>query len=128
MDDTRRAVDHGARVAAGVDTVVPDDLRGRPRRAAVGKALEQQVDVAHVAGPVAAPLAERKQQEAVHEASQIMAKAREAAQLEHEQLMSQLKREFGRMVADATSRVTGKVLTNDDQDRINKESAAQVSA
>ena len=58
---------------------------------------------------------------------QIMARAREAAQLEHEQLLSQLKREFGRMVADATSRVTGKVLNNDDQSRINQEAAAQVA-
>jgi F-type H+-transporting ATPase subunit b len=72
-------------------------------------------------------LAERKQQDAVHEANQIMAKAREAAQLEHEQLMSQLKREFGRMVSDATSRVTGKVLNSDDQNRINQETTAQVS-
>ena len=56
-----------------------------------------------------------------------MARAREAAQLEHEQLLSQLKREFGRMVADATSRVTGKVLNNDDQSRINQEAAAQVA-
>jgi F-type H+-transporting ATPase subunit b len=72
-------------------------------------------------------LAERKQQDAVHEATQIMAKAREAAQLEHEQLMSELKREFGRMVADATSRVTGKVLDSNDQQRINQETTAQVS-
>ncbi|MCB1228315.1 MAG: F0F1 ATP synthase subunit B [Verrucomicrobiales bacterium] len=73
-------------------------------------------------------LAERKQQDAIHEANQIMAKAREAAQLEHEQLMSQLKREFGRMVSDATARVTGKVLTDDDQKRINQETTAEVSA
>ena len=31
------------------------------------------------------------------------------------------------MVADATSRVTGKVLNNDDQSRINQEAAAQVA-
>lgn len=80
------------------------------------------------AGDSAKALAEKKQQDAIHEANQIMAKAREAAQLEHEQLMSQLKREFGRMVADATGRVTGKVLNNDDQARINAEAAAQVSA
>ena len=80
------------------------------------------------AGDSAKALAEKKQQEAIHEAGQIMAKAREAAQLEHEQLMSQLKREFGRMVADATSRVTGKVLNAEDQDRLGKETAAQVSA
>ena len=80
------------------------------------------------AGESAKSLADKKQQDAIHEAGQIMAKAREAAQLEHEQLMSQLKREFGRMVADATSRVTGKVLSADDQARLSKETAAQVSA
>lgn len=73
-------------------------------------------------------LKETKAQEAIHEANQIIAKAREAAQLEKEQLRSQLKQEFGRMVSDATARVTGKVLTSDDQARINQESAAQVSA
>jgi len=56
-----------------------------------------------------------------------LAKARESAALEHEQLMSQLKREFGRMVTEATSRVTGKVLNSDDQSRINQETSAQVS-
>jgi F-type H+-transporting ATPase subunit b len=71
---------------------------------------------------------QRRQQDAVASANTIIAKAREAAELEKEQLMSQLKREFGRMVSDATSRVTGKVLNNDDQSRINQETATQVSA
>jgi len=71
---------------------------------------------------------ERRQQDAVASANTIISKAREAAQLEQEQLMSQLKREFGRMVSDATSRVTGKVLNTEDQSRINQETSAQVSA
>lgn len=74
-----------------------------------------------------AQVKERKTQEAIAEANSILAKAREAAKLEQEQLLAQLKREFGRMVVDATSRVTGKVLDNNDQDRINRETAAQVS-
>jgi len=73
-------------------------------------------------------LKESRAQEAIHEANQILAKAREAAQLEKEQLSHQLKQEFGRMVSDATARVTGKVLNSDDQARINQETAAQVSA
>lgn len=72
-------------------------------------------------------LAEKKQQDAIHEASQILAKAREAAQLETDKARAELRREFGRMVSDATSRVTGKVLNSDDQSRINQETAAQVS-
>jgi F-type H+-transporting ATPase subunit b len=79
------------------------------------------------AGDSALIVAERKKQDAVAEANSIMAKAREAAKLEQEQLRAQLKHEFGRMVVDATSRVTGKVLNNDDQERINRETAAQVS-
>ncbi|MEZ5387953.1 MAG: ATP synthase F0 subunit B, partial [Prosthecobacter sp.] len=80
------------------------------------------------ADDAAKALQERRQQDAVTSANTIIAKAREAAELEKEQLMSQLKSEFGRMVSDATSRVTGKVLNADDQNRINQETAAQVSA
>ena len=56
-------------------------------------------------------IAERKQQEAIAAAEQIMAKAREASALEHERTMRQLKRELGRLVVDTTAKVTGKVLT-----------------
>ncbi|MCA1962752.1 MAG: F0F1 ATP synthase subunit B [Prosthecobacter sp.] len=96
-------------------------------KALLDKANDEASRMIKEAGDSAKALAEKRQQEAIHEASQIIAKAREAAQLEHEQLMSQLKREFGRMVSDATSRVTGKVLNAEDQNRINQETAAQIS-
>jgi F-type H+-transporting ATPase subunit b len=96
-------------------------------RVIIDKANEDASRLIKEAGDSAKSLAEKRQQEAIHEAGQILAKSREAAKLEHEQLMSQLKREFGRMVTDATSRVTGKVLNTDDQARINQETAAQVS-
>ncbi len=95
--------------------------------AIVDKANEDASRLVKEAGDSAKSLAEKRQQEAIHEANQILAKAREAAQLEQDQLMSQLKREFGRMVSDATSRVTGKVLNENDQNRINQETTAQVS-
>ncbi len=96
-------------------------------KAVLAKADADSARLIKEAGDSAKSLVEKSQQDAIHEAGQIMAKAREAAKLEHEQLMSQLKREFGRMVSDATARVTGKVLTTDDQGRINQETAAQVS-
>jgi F-type H+-transporting ATPase subunit b len=96
-------------------------------KAVLDKANDDANRLIKDAGDSAKALAEKRQQEAIHEANQIIAKAREAAKLEHEQLQSQLKREFGRMVADATSRVTGKVLNADDQSRINQETTAQVS-
>ncbi len=97
-------------------------------QAIVDKANESAGRLLKEADDSAKALKETRAQEAILEASQILAKAREAAQLEKEQLSSQLKQEFGRMVSDATARVTGKILTTDDQSRINQETAAQVSA
>src|SRR6266567_4267248 len=73
-------------------------------------------------------LADRKQQEAIAAAEQILAKAREASAIEHERTMSQLKRELGRLVVDTTAKVTGKVLTPDDQRRLHEEATRTFSA
>lgn len=75
----------------------------------------------------AAHLSERKQQEAIASAEQIVAKAKESAALEHERQMQTLKRELGRLVIDTTAKVTGKVLTSDDQKRLQEEAARQVA-
>jgi len=72
-------------------------------------------------------LRDQKSQEAIKEAQQIIEKARAAAKVEHDNLMSSLKQEFGRLVTDATSKVTGKVLDEEDQKRINQETAGQVA-
>ena len=76
----------------------------------------------------ASNLAERKQQEAIAAAEQILAKAREASAIEHERTMTQLKRELGRLVVETTAKVTGKVLTPDDQRRLQEEAARTLSA
>ena len=74
-----------------------------------------------------AHLAERKQQEAIAAAEQIIAKAREASAIEHDRTMESLKRELGRLVVDTTAKVTGKVLTPDDQRRLQEETARQLA-
>ena len=76
----------------------------------------------------ASHLADRKQQEAIAAAEQILAKAREASAIEHERTMTQLKRELGRLVVETTAKVTGKVLTPDDQRRLQEEAARTISA
>jgi F-type H+-transporting ATPase subunit b len=76
----------------------------------------------------AAHVAERKQQEAIVAAEQIVAKAREASAIEHERTMAELKRELGRLVVNTTAKVTGKVLTPEDQKRLQEEAARQVAS
>ena len=73
-------------------------------------------------------VAERKQQEAVAAAEQIVAKAREASAIEHERVMTELKRELGRLVVDTTAKVTGKVLNSDDQRRLQDEASRQLAS
>jgi F-type H+-transporting ATPase subunit b len=75
----------------------------------------------------AAHLSERKQQEAIAAAEQIIAKAREASAIEHERTMESLKRELGRLVVDTTAKVAGKVLTPEDQRRLQEEAARQLA-
>jgi F-type H+-transporting ATPase subunit b len=75
-----------------------------------------------------AHIAERKQQEAVVAAEQILAKAREASAIEHERTMMELKRELGRLVVNTTAKVTGKVLTPEDQRRLQEEASRQLAS
>lgn len=73
-------------------------------------------------------LADQKRQEAIAAAEQIALKAREAIELERDKTMAEMKRELGRLVVDTTARVTGKVLSPEDQQRINEEAARQIAA
>ena len=93
----------------------------------LAKANEDAQRMIDEARQSSAHLAERKQQEAVAAAEQILAKAREASAIEHERQMETLKRELGRLVVDTTAKVTGKVLTSDDQKRLQEEAARQVA-
>ena len=76
----------------------------------------------------AAAVKEKETQRAIGEAEQILTKAREAAALEHTKMLTELKREVGRLVIGTTAKVTGKVLNADDQKRISEEAAREVAA
>lgn len=66
-------------------------------------------------------LSEQEAKKATANAQNILAKAEEAAKAERALMKAELKAEFGRLVTSATSQVAGKVLTDDDQRRINEE-------
>ncbi len=72
-------------------------------------------------------LAQRRSQEAVTEAERIIARAREATTLEHDRVLNEVKRELGRLVIETTSKVTGKVLTAEDQQRLGEETTRQIA-
>lgn len=96
--------------------------------AAIASANDEAVRMVNEAKQGAAAFSEQKTQEAIASAQQILTKAEAAARADRDRLSSELKREFGRLVASTTSQVTGKVLTADDQKRINEDALARVEA
>ncbi len=94
----------------------------------LAKANEQAQKMIDEARESAAHVGERKQQEAIVAAEQIIAKAQEASAIERERVMAELKRELGRLVVDTTSKVTGKVLTSEDQRRLQEEASRQIAS
>jgi F-type H+-transporting ATPase subunit b len=77
---------------------------------------------------LAKSVGERETQRAVAEAEQIIVKAREATQMEHQKMLADLRKEVARLVITTAGRVTGKVLTDRDQKRLADEAAKEISA
>lgn len=94
--------------------------------AAIAKANEDAIRLIAEAKEGAAAFSAQKSQEAIAQAQHILAKAEAAGNADRERISTELKREFGRLVAATTSQVTGKVLTADDQHRINEEALSKV--
>ena len=95
--------------------------------AAIAKANEDALRLIKEAKEGAAAFTEQKSQEAIASAQNILAKAEAAGNADRERVSTELKREFGRLVAATTSQVTGKVLTPEDQARLNEETLSKVS-
>ena len=125
LEDRRRKIEEGQLNAEKFQKQLADAEKRYQEIVSKGNAdAQKMIDEARQS---AAHLSERKQQEAVAAAEQIVVKAKEAAALEHERQMQALKRELGRLVVDTTAKVTGKVLTADDQKRLQEEAARQVA-
>ena len=94
--------------------------------AALDKANNDAKRLIEEAKESAASLSEEKTQEAIAKAQDILEKAGSAAKAERDQMVSELKQDFGRLVAATTVSVTGKILTDEDNKRINQEALASV--
>jgi F-type H+-transporting ATPase subunit b len=73
-------------------------------------------------------LAEEKRKAALAEAQEIVRRTQESLSLERERTMAELKKEVGRLVAETTEKVTQKILTPQDHQKINEETARQIAA
>ncbi len=76
----------------------------------------------------AAKVQEAETQKAIVQAEQIIVKARQAAAADHARMLAELRQEVGRLVVATTAKVSGKVLTMDDQKRLADETSKQLAA
>ncbi len=90
-----------------------------------GQQAAKLIDEARAA---AAKVQEQETQKAIAAAQAIVDKARQATQAEHERMLAEVRREVGRLVVATTAKVTGKVLTMDDQKRLAEETNRELAA
>jgi F-type H+-transporting ATPase subunit b len=98
------------------------------RQEVMAQAYTEAAKVIEEGRAAAARVREQETQKAIATAEQIMTKARDAAARDHDRMLAELKQEVGRLVVQATSLVTGKILTSEDQRRLAEKTAKQVVA
>jgi F-type H+-transporting ATPase subunit b len=76
----------------------------------------------------AARVQEQETQKAIAAAKDIVDKARQATEAEHASMLAELRREVGRLVVLTTGKVTGKVLTPQDQQRLADDANRELAA
>ncbi|HWW03549.1 MAG TPA: F0F1 ATP synthase subunit B [Candidatus Acidoferrum sp.] len=125
LDERRQRIAEGL---ANSEKIKAELARTEAQRLEVlSQANTQATKLIEEARAAAARVQEQETQKAVAAAEQIIAKAREAAAADHARMLTELKREVGRLVVQTTATVTGKLLTAEDQRRLAEETAKQIS-
>lgn len=97
------------------------------RREVLARAHTQGSKFIEEARAAAARVQQEETNKAVAAAEQIVKKAHEAAAQDHDRMLAELKRELGNLVVQATTTVTGKILTAEDQRRLAEETSKQIA-
>jgi F-type H+-transporting ATPase subunit b len=126
LEDRRQRIAEGL---ANAEKIKSELARTEVQRQEIlTQANTQALKLIEEARAAAAKVQEQETQKAIAAAEQIITKARQAAAADHARMLSELKREVGRLVVQTTIAVTGKILTSDDQRKLAEETARQVAA
>ncbi|CAB4244662.1 F0 sector of membrane-bound ATP synthase, subunit b [Methylacidimicrobium sp. AP8] len=98
------------------------------RRQILHQANERAAQIVAEAEQAAKLQREKLLKEAAKEAERVLAKARARAEQEQQQSRAVFRREVGKLVIALTAKVSGKILTAEDQERLRAETLAQLPA
>ena len=125
LEERRKRIEEGLANAEKIKTELQRTEANRLE--VLDQANTQANKLIEEARAAAARVREEETQKAIAAAEQIISKAREAAAADHARMLTELKREVGRLVVQTTATVTGKILTPEDQKRLAEETAKQIS-
>ncbi len=126
LEERRKTIEQGLENSAKIKTEL--DATERRRDEILKAASAEAQKLIEDARAAAKSLQEKQAQQAIAEAEQIISKAREATEIDRQRMLGELKREVARLVVDTTAKVTGKVLTTDDQRRLSEEASREIAA
>lgn len=97
------------------------------RQRVLAEAGQQANAIIEEARNAAARLSETELQKATVAAQEIEAKAKHAGEIEVARMREELRKEVGRLIVKTTGKVTGKVLTDEDQKRLAEETNRELT-
>jgi len=126
LEDRRHRIEESL---ANADKIKAELARAEAARLEIiNRANSDATKLIEEARVAAARLQEQESQKAIAVAEQIIAKAREASAADHARMLAELRREVGRLVVISSMKVTGKILTTDDQNRLVEETNRELAA
>lgn len=126
LDERRNKIEEGLRNAEETKVQLASaQHRATELLAKAGTDAQKIIDEAKAS---AKAIVDRETSRASSEAEQIITKARETTVREHDKMLADLKREVARLVLNTTSKVTGKVLNDEDQKRLSDEATKELAA
>jgi F-type H+-transporting ATPase subunit b len=126
LEERRRQIQLGQANAEKIQAEL--DKTEAQRQEVMRQANVQATRLIEEARAAAVRVQQQETQKAIATAEQIIAKSREAAAQDYARMLAELKREVGQLVVRTTATVTGKILTPEDQRRLNEETAKQLTA
>lgn len=94
----------------------------------IARAVHEADRLIDEARQTAAQLQQRETQKAIATAQALIEKARQTTELERMQMLAELRGELGSLVVKTAARVTGKILTAEDQKRLVEETTRELAA
>ena len=126
LDERRRKIAESMKQA---DQIKEELAKAQATRDEIlAKANENAQRMIDEARQAADKFRDEKLNEALKSAQETLRKAQQAGQLEREKMLIELRRDMVSLVVTTTAKVTGKILTSEDQKRLSEETLKELAA